>query len=234
MNHRGNDYICADIHGHFDLLEQKLDSVNFDAAVDRIFSLGDLIDRGEDSARALVYLVQPWFYPILGNHEIMLMEAYEADRDEVYQRWYHWGGWWAQSLSREQLRPYYLALSRLPIAIELQLRSGKTVGLVHAELPDNASWKQVRKTLDKLPDGQFDVYDRSIVNMLWTKTQLDRLHNDTPVIEKVRDIDHVFHGHNIVHYVPVTIGNRTFMDLGSYETGELGFLHPESFCDIVC
>ena len=48
-NNVGIDYICSDIHGHFSLLESQLEKVGFDPDKDRLFSLGDLIDRGDES-----------------------------------------------------------------------------------------------------------------------------------------------------------------------------------------
>ena len=82
-NETGQDYICSDIHGHFSLLETQLTEVEFDKTKDRLFCLGDLIDRGDESFMALDYLNNPWFYSILGNHEIMLIEAYETNKSHV-------------------------------------------------------------------------------------------------------------------------------------------------------
>ena len=44
-NLRGRDLAVGDIHGHFQRLQQCLDAVGFDPAVDRLFSVGDLVDR---------------------------------------------------------------------------------------------------------------------------------------------------------------------------------------------
>lgn len=71
----GIDYICSDVHGHFSLLQDKLDQAGFDPYVDRLFSLGDLIDRGPECEEVLTWLQYDWFYAIQGNHERMLING---------------------------------------------------------------------------------------------------------------------------------------------------------------
>ncbi len=230
-NLQGKDYICADIHGHFTLLETQLRSIGFDARVDRLFSLGDLIDRGEESERALEFLAQPWFQAILGNHEVMLIEALESQNREALARWFYWGGAWAEGLGRAELQAYYEHFIGLPIAMELQLGSERRVGLVHAELPIDTNWDAVRRTLESMPAGRFDTYDPRISDLLWAKTQAGNAGLDDTPIPQAEGIDHVFHGHTIVYFEPLTLGNRTFLDLGSYETGEIGLIDVERFLD---
>ena len=230
-NSRGNDYICADVHGHFSLLESYLRDVNFDYSTDRLFSLGDLIDRGDESARVLDYLAQPWFYAIMGNHEAMLLKAYDTNDLSVYNWWYYWGGDWAQDYSKAQLKQYYEAFRNLPVAIELTLKNSRKVALVHAELPNETSWDTVCEQLSGIPQQASDLDQYGVANLLWAKTQLRAAEKDRGKIAPVKGVDHVFHGHCIVHYQPETITNRTFMDLGSYETGEIGFIDPVKFLE---
>jgi len=45
-NHQGRDFVIGDLHGCLPLLHRLLDHVRFDPAGDRVFSTGDLIDRG--------------------------------------------------------------------------------------------------------------------------------------------------------------------------------------------
>ena len=127
--------------------------------------------------------------------------------------------------------PFYEAFIQLPIAREISLNNGKRIGLVHAELPDEVSWQHVRARLASLPGQQFNMHERDIARMLWAKTQVYRYPDDQTMIQPVAGIDHVFHGHTIVHVQPETIQNRTFMDLGSYETGEVGFINPLTFLE---
>ena len=67
----GRDLIVGDVHGCFTKLRASLDAVGFNLERDRLFSVGDLVDRGPESDRALEWLAQPWFHAISGNHEDM-------------------------------------------------------------------------------------------------------------------------------------------------------------------
>ena len=72
-NTTGRDLVVGDLHGHRNLLEQVLEGLAFDPLRDRVFSVGDLIDRGPESFATLSLLEEPWFHAVLGNHELMLL-----------------------------------------------------------------------------------------------------------------------------------------------------------------
>lgn len=76
-NTQGRDFVVGDIHGSYDLVIQAMRRVGFKPAWDRIFSVGDLVDRGPDSTRCLAFLAQPYVHAIRGNHESMFLELYE-------------------------------------------------------------------------------------------------------------------------------------------------------------
>lgn len=138
-----------------------------------------------------------------------------------------WGGSWAEDMELEALEPFYLAFSQLPLAIELALPNGKSVGLVHAELPDVCDWDEVKQLLAHIEPSQIEA-TLATSDMLWSKVQPYLSADEIPRIEPVRNIDHVFHGHTIVESYR-TITNRTFMDLGSYESGRIGLIAPVDF-----
>lgn len=73
INTVGRDYVVGDLHGCLNMLETLLSVVGFDTKVDRLFSVGDLVDRGPDSPGCLALLEKDWFYPVLGNHDAMLI-----------------------------------------------------------------------------------------------------------------------------------------------------------------
>lgn len=68
-NPLGRDLAVGDIHGYFSRLEQTLNQAGFDPARDRLFSVGDLTDRGPDCTAVLDWLAKPWFHPVCGNHD---------------------------------------------------------------------------------------------------------------------------------------------------------------------
>jgi serine/threonine protein phosphatase 1 len=81
-NSRGKDYVVGDLHGCYDLLLRVLDEVDFDQTRDRLFSVGDLIDRGQDSLKCLELLAEPWFYAVKGNHEDLMLDFFQSYRQD--------------------------------------------------------------------------------------------------------------------------------------------------------
>lgn len=227
LNVDGKDYICSDIHGHFSILQAELDSIGFDESCDRLFSLGDLIDRGDESHLALEWLAKPWFFAIQGNHERMLINTVEQESEMLRRQWLMWGGEWAENYDFEALRPFYEAFSKLPIAIELELENGNAVGLVHAELPDECDWSEVKDLLLNIDPLKIEAI-RETSDMLWKKHQPYLSSEKMALVGNVKNIQHVFHGHSIVENY-LTVANRTFMDLGSYDTKRIGVICPSDF-----
>ena len=69
----GRDFVVGDVHGEFPTLEALLEHVELDPDRDRLFALGDLVDRGPRSADALAWLEQGRItLRVRGNHEQML------------------------------------------------------------------------------------------------------------------------------------------------------------------
>lgn len=224
VNPIGKDFICSDIHGYFSVLERQLISVGFDESCDRLFSLGDMIDRGDESNKVLDWLAKPWFYAIQGNHERMLINSFKCESDFPRHQWLLSGGEWAKDLSSDKMELFYNVLSKLPIAIELSLPRQYKIGLVHAELPDQCDWNDVEHTLKTISPSSAES-NRLVGGMLWKRRQPHLPVDKISRIENVDNIDHVFHGHTILSDY-LTLANRTFMDLGSYRTGRIGLLNP--------
>ena len=62
-NERGRDFVVGDIHGMFSALENFLEELSFDPGRDRLFSVGDLIDRGPESDPVLQWLTGAQLVP---------------------------------------------------------------------------------------------------------------------------------------------------------------------------
>lgn len=85
--------VIGDVHGHYDPLVTLLEAIAPDSD-DEIYFLGDLIDRGPDSAK-VVELVRQHSYPCLrGNHEQMLLDAIGSGTiyPNLLQSWLYSGG----------------------------------------------------------------------------------------------------------------------------------------------
>lgn len=107
-NTLGRDFIIGDLHGCLDLLQIELKRVQFDPTHDRLFSVGDLIDRGPDAMGCLRLLHEPWFFAVRGNHENMLLDYfYENAQPYAFKTaakvFLQNGGHWVQELQVNEL-----------------------------------------------------------------------------------------------------------------------------------
>jgi len=217
-NTRGRDFVVGDIHGHFELFEQLLTSINFNPAVDRIISVGDGIDRGPESHRALEYLAKPWFYSILGNHEAMLIDS-QAREYGVYELWMKNGGEWSDRVSDDYLNLSAEIYKSLPYVIEVETANG-LVGVVHADVPAKLTWPQLIKALSR---DRIKPKDQQ--KLLWSRDSYRNLRKSRENPEMVAEpfiegVYRVYLGHSIVN-TPCLFGNLMFIDTGAYVTGNL-------------
>jgi serine/threonine protein phosphatase 1 len=200
MNTQGRDYVVGDIHGEFAQLERVLESLGFDPGRDRLFSVGDLIDRGADSPAALAWLRKPWFHAILGNHEEMALDA--TTNPDTFFWWtrVNGGEWWLAQ--NDSLRETMLeAFRTLPLAMEVAAADGKA-GIVHADMPQGMDWERF---VERLTKGDTRVRETA----LWGRTRA-RGGN----AESVAGIDRVYCGHTPVD-APQVVGNVCFVDTGA-------------------
>lgn len=135
INTAGRDFAVGDIHGHFTRLQRALDLVGFNPAADRLFSVGDLVDRGPESDQVDAWLSKPWFHAVRGNHEQMAIDAYRLDPDgRAGGDHLANGGAWLYARSSIGQGCYVQLLADLPLIIEVMTPQG-LVGIVHADCP---------------------------------------------------------------------------------------------------
>ncbi|MEP9874218.1 MULTISPECIES: protein-serine/threonine phosphatase [Klebsiella] len=129
-----NIWLVGDLHGYFARLMAALRERKFDPYQDLLLSVGDLIDRGPQSAECLDLLRYRWVYAVRGNHEQMALEAL-ADGD--MRLWEMNGGdWYTQRAAsqKQRLTALIARCRRLPLIIELH--SGEQVHVIaHADYP---------------------------------------------------------------------------------------------------
>lgn len=216
QNILGRDFVVGDIHGYFDLLQLKLMQVKFDKNKDRLFSVGDLIDRGPFSARVLEWLEKPWFFAIKGNHEEMI---YEYHNDiSWHQSYAKHGGQWFIDLPYEERQKYVDVLNKLPDIFEIITCNG-SVGIVHAEVPVN-DWLMFK----------FDFDTKHKESARWSFDLInDNLSGKN--IFKVDYIDYIIHGHSGVKQ-PTQIENKIYIDTGA-ESKKLTLLEISNINGII-
>lgn len=138
LNQKGRDFVVGDIHGHFALLQSQLNEINFNPEIDRLFSVGDNIDRGPQSKDVLEWFEKPWFFSIMGNHEVMALEYFKSQGSK-WKNWEIHGGSWFMKMPRDEQEKYIEKFKTLPIVFEIDTMHG-TVGIVHAECTPNDWW----------------------------------------------------------------------------------------------
>jgi len=213
-------YAIGDVHGRLDLLTALLHLIEQDnrmlpSADRRVVMLGDLIDRGPESAGVINLLLNhrpdfARFHFLIGNHEEAMIQSLEDGADPHQVEWLRYGG-------RETLRSYgvpeeafemrgslmsdelrrYVPQSHIGFvrSFEETLVLGDYL-FVHAGIrPGKPLARQIRK------------------DFLWIREPF--LHDKTT--------DHgyiVVHGHTIERK-PVFAPNRIGIDTGAYATGVL-------------
>lgn len=88
----GRDWVVGDVHGCFETLRRALLAIDFEYGGDRLFSVGDLIDRGPNSIEALAWLEGGRFAAaVMGNHEAEMVRLLQTGEilapPKSYQRW---------------------------------------------------------------------------------------------------------------------------------------------------
>lgn len=202
QNEIGKDYVVGDIHGCLDVFHKNLQDIEFDTRTDRIFSVGDLVDRGEKSFECLKLIEEPWFHAVKGNHEVMMLDALVNQGD--YRLWHMNGGDWCNKLDdgeREYMEKELIPRAmKLPLAIEVETDYG-LVGICHAEPP---------KDWESLYSHPYEEEQR----VLWGRTRVKAPNSDW----HVKNIAYTIHGHTPLT-TAVKIGNSFFIDTGAVFDG---------------
>lgn len=207
-NTRGRDFVVGDIHGWLGPLQAELDAVCFDPGVDRLFSVGDLIDRGPDSEQCLLLTREPWFFAVRGNHEQILFNWLSDPTSINTDDWLHYGGrawldtgpehyFWHHPEMRhlaEQLA------QEMPWVIELELRDGRHIGISHSSIPVD-DWLDLKLRLAQEPAlREALIWDRPIKHPGYR--------------QHVEGIDLTVHGHVILPGIQKR-GNGVYIDTGA-------------------
>lgn len=233
-NKNGRDFVIGDIHGKYDELMYGLDQVCFDWDNDRLIAVGDLIDRGTQNMKVLGLIGEPWFYTVIGNHEMMMFDAivnggatrtpYSRD---YFTFWTSNGGAWYYTIDNEdmdKLKDVYCPLiwEHLPVVIEFIAENGKRIGVTHAGTQRGWGWDQTRKHMECITN----LDDRTVQECLWTRTKIQ----DNGFIFDILGVDLTIHGHT-PSIKEVWRGNTVFIDLGMCNGGKLNPINVMDLLD---
>lgn len=201
----GRDFVVGDIHGHFSQLQAVLDKVEFDEEKDRLFSVGDLIDRGPESHMVVEWLKKPWFHAVRGNHDdFAIRHALIAPLDTT--GYIRNGGAWFLSTPKDEQVTIADYLNTLPIGQSVDTDEG-LIGIVHADMPFR-TWKKlvdiINSDLSRTKLRPYTDY------LMWSRERFS--FGDESVIE---DLHALIVGHQSTPE-PKKLGNVHYIDTVRY------------------
>jgi serine/threonine protein phosphatase 1 len=211
INHKGRDFFVGDLHGCVDQLQhQMITEIDFDYEVDRMFSVGDLIDRGPHSLKTLNLLSKSWFHAVVGNHEALMLNPGQ------YQLWmYNGGDWWNELTEIEQRAARKLAIQRLHQKMTVNTEWGR-IGVIHADVFGHWDYWQDQKEEHGEPAA------------IWGRKRW-YAKDTTPVT----GIEAVVVGHTPVEEV-TAFGNVLYIDTGAvFPDGHLTILEAKEVFDVL-
>lgn len=198
---RGRDFVVGDLHGCRSMFDRMLEEIGFDKRIDRMFCTGDLGDRGPESRECIALLDEPWFFSVMGNHEMALIESVS----NPHFNWDWWlanGGAWARGCMAEELVEYADKVSDLPLAIVVG-DGEERFNVIHAEFfgsdDDLAS-----ALADEAPES-------AAMSLLWGRDLIDGKRKP----DEQEGLSLTFCGHSPVTQVS-KLGSQVFIDTGAY------------------
>lgn len=208
----GTDYVVGDIHGNYNALMNLLKKIGFNFDKDRLFSVGDLTDRGLENIQVISLIKKNWFFPVRGNHEDLIIDIGLLTYDQYYEDRENRNGndWFFEESDTTRLK-IIEEFKKLPYAIQIG-----NVGIVHA-YPDNC-WEKTLKAIkynDQLKINTF-VWNRTISKLV--------AKFNYSLVRNIKNIDYVIVGHQIQPKVQ-KVENIIFLDTGFYAGGELSVIN---------
>jgi len=231
----------GDIHCQFDQLDRQLFEIGFNPRKDRLFSVGDLIDRGKDGCRVLDYLSKDWFYSILANHEDMILSLLSLKDFKIcWPMAMNNGAQWLtandknlatllykhfndEKMNKKNDLTFKRLMSDFPLIKNIYyefsrlpyvIQIGSDVGLVHAEVPlfiDD--WQDL---VNKVNNMHIDTLE----SLLWGRMRIEM-----DINKKVSGINTIYCGHTPLPEAD-NYGNHRCIDIGACKT-KSGKLHIE-------
>ena len=214
-NTEGRDLCVGDIHGHFTKLQKALYDIGFDPRCDRLFSVGDLVDRGPECRDALEWLDKPWFNSVRGNHDDYVCRFDTCDTNN----WVYNGGSWFAGMAWDEKREFAAQFRDLPFAIEVETDYG-LVGIVHAEC-GRTTWAQFALEL-RAPMHSRQEQKNMRNTAMWSRKRIDSMD-----AEGIPDLRAMIVGHEVVSEL-TWLGNVAYIDTGGHRAGEFTILDLNS------
>lgn len=233
----GRDFVIGDLHGHKLLLDDLLTQVKFNMVTDRLFSVGDLADRGQDSLGCLNLLHEEWFFSVQGNHEVYLLDYIEAilSNEEIGKYnplLINEGDWVLEHISQEgkisqELSNIIELVKRLPLVISVGYGEER-FNVAHAEL-------YAREMKDDVYSD--DDIDSSFVNLTeygrklaYSRLIAGRELSTMLRVKKVApSLSRTYVGHSIGETIRQSL-SHIFIDRGAYLSQSVNYRLADKHC----
>ncbi len=143
----------GDLHGCFAQLRAELEARHFDPQRDRLFAVGDLVDRGPQSDSVLDAVEQYGIKSVKGNHEDVIVR-WHAGEEQAMSLLGNGGDWLLDRADdRQWVSDIVRYMASLPYLIEIETEHG-LVGIVHADSPVS-DWNRLVTDIEReRPDGK--------------------------------------------------------------------------------
>lgn len=204
------NYVLSDIHGDIDRWNKMKSLIEF-TSEDRMWIIGDVIDRGEHGISILQEIMNmPNVTLILGNHECMMIDNWnikenDPDIEEVRDNWMYNGGW-----------PTVQAMMKLP-----EEEQEKIIRYVK-NCPPIAKLKTVDGRKYIIAHGWFTESTTKLFDIVWGRP--DKQSNP-----ELNDETQLIIGHTPVEYFCNNIDEMRAM-----KKSHAKILHAPHFIDIDC
>ena len=169
-NPQGRDFVVGDVHGCFRTLGRALVELRFDPDRDRLFGVGDLVNRGPHSIEAIDWLEHRFEAVTLGNHDRSALRCLEAALRQCNARPEED---WIRALKRSDYPRWLAALRQMPLALTIDTpprprrrRTRRTAGsrldACHKRAPSDARTDSKNQVVSGRESGQRDIDVRQI------------------------------------------------------------------------
>lgn len=216
-------YAVGDIHGRADLFEALIAAIDADDAArdpaeTTVVLLGDLVDRGPDSA-GVIALARAWqqrrnLRALMGNHEEMFLDSFE--REEVLRHFLRYGG--RETILSYPVDPDTYAAANL----------AETQELMRAAVPAE-DLAFLRAMEDRIGIGDYlfvhagirpgvPIEEQRQADLRWIREPFTTTREDLGAV--------VVYGHTIYDRVELA-PSRIGIDTGAYQSGRLTALGLE-------
>jgi serine/threonine protein phosphatase 1 len=210
-------YAVGDIHGRLDLLEALIEAIEIDdgeaaPARSTVILLGDLVDRGPDSAgvlrRARQWQGRREVRILAGNHEEMFLKSFEST--DMLRHFLRHGG-------RQTIQSYGIDRRTLSAADIDEVQDLMRAAVPQADRDYIAGFEDLIVLGDYVfvhagIDPEVSIHEQRVSDLRWIREPF--LSHSEPYELMV------VHGHTISE-APELRGNRIGIDTGAYTSGRL-------------